>query len=224
MSGLFITLEGGEGAGKTTQSDALARHLESAGCTAVQVHDPGGTALSDYIRQWVKASKPRMSLEAELLLFTAARAQLVRDVIQPWLEKGAVVISDRYRRLHDGLPGIRQGSASGAGQRSERHRNRRSLAEPDLPAGSAAQGGPTPRTAPGPRSMTNGSTPQDARRNPTSAASKSWGCRSTRRFGTGTTSSPRRSRSAGLVLDAQQPVAALATQIWERVQPLLPGA
>ena len=96
MSGLFITLEGGEGAGKTTQSDALARHLESAGCTAVQVHDPGGTALSDYIRQWVKASKPRMSLEAELLLFTAARAQLVRDVIQPWLEKGAVVISDRY--------------------------------------------------------------------------------------------------------------------------------
>ncbi len=96
MSGLFITFEGGEGAGKTTQAELLAARLEADGHRVVRVHEPGGTPLGEYIRSWVKASTSRMTLEAELLLFAAARAQLVREVIAPWLAQGAVVISDRY--------------------------------------------------------------------------------------------------------------------------------
>ena len=223
MSGLFITLEGGEGAGKTTQSDALARHLESAGRTAVQVHDPGGTALSDYIRQWVKASKPRMSLEAELLLFTAARAQLVRDVIQPWLEKGAVVISDRYADSTTAYQGY------GRGLPLEQVRT----------ANAIATGGLWPSLTflldlP-PKEGLRREQPQasfdDERLNPAGRATES----DKRRFEELGLSFHTKVRNGyhklakaeperWVVLNAQQPVVALATQIWERVQPLLAGA
>lgn len=94
-SGLFITLEGGEGAGKSTQAPLLDRRLRDLGYETYLVHEPGTTALGAYLRTWLKGDQPTAPV-AELLLFEAARAQLVQDVIRPAIERGAIVISDRF--------------------------------------------------------------------------------------------------------------------------------
>ena len=91
---LFISFEGGEGAGKTTQAAALADRLRQSGLEVVTVHEPGGTTVGESIRRWVKGVG--LAPETELLLFAAARAQLVADVIRPSLDAGKVVIADRY--------------------------------------------------------------------------------------------------------------------------------
>ena len=96
MSGLFITFEGGEGVGKSTQARLLTDRLRAAGRKVVSVHEPGGTPLGEYIRNWVKAQSAPLTSAAELLLFTASRAELVRRVIRPSLNDGAIVIADRY--------------------------------------------------------------------------------------------------------------------------------
>ena len=91
---LFISFEGGEGAGKTTQAAALADRLRQSGLEVVTVHEPGGTTVGESIRRWVKGVG--LAPETELLLFAAARAQLVATVIRPSLDAGKVVIADRY--------------------------------------------------------------------------------------------------------------------------------
>lgn len=91
---LFITFEGGDGAGKTTQVRLLVAHLEAAGRQVVAVREPGGTALGEQIRPWVKGVE--LAPETELLLFSAARAQLVREVIRPALAQDKVVVADRF--------------------------------------------------------------------------------------------------------------------------------
>ena len=96
MSGLFITFEGGEGSGKTTQSDMLVARLQAAGRRVVRLHEPGGTPLGERIRGWVKAQNSPLTLQAELLLFVASRAELVQRVIRPELEADSIVIADRY--------------------------------------------------------------------------------------------------------------------------------
>ena len=93
---LFVSFEGGEGSGKTTQAARLAKYLTGLGYRVVQVHEPGGTTLGTYVREWVKATSSQMSPQAELFLFAAARAELVRRVIEPWLEQDSIVIADRY--------------------------------------------------------------------------------------------------------------------------------
>ncbi len=93
---MFITFEGGEGVGKSTQARLLTERLSAAGRKVVSVHEPGGTLLGDYIRRWVKSQSAPLTSEAELLLFTASRAELVRRVIRPSLDDGAIVIADRY--------------------------------------------------------------------------------------------------------------------------------
>ena len=97
MSGLFISFEGGEGSGKTTQSEMLAARLE-AECSrrVVRLHEPGGTPLGEYIRDWVKAQSAPLTLQAELLLFAASRAELVQRVIRPELEADSIIVADRY--------------------------------------------------------------------------------------------------------------------------------
>jgi len=97
MRGRFITFEGGEGCGKSTHVRRLAEALRAEGKDVVLTREPGGTPLAEKIRGLIKdeAEDPPVD-RAELLLFLAARAQLVRNVIRPALERGAWVISDRF--------------------------------------------------------------------------------------------------------------------------------
>ena len=97
MSGLFITFEGGEGSGKTTQLKALLIHLRSTGLGAVETRDPGGTPIGKQIRALLlDRDNSRMASAAELLLYEASRAQLVHEVIRPALEAGRIVLCDRF--------------------------------------------------------------------------------------------------------------------------------
>lgn len=92
---LFITFEGGEGGGKSTQARALARRFSKMGIPALLTQEPGGTPLGHEIRRWLKG-KGEIDSPTELLLFNASRAQLVSQVIRPALEGGTVVICDRF--------------------------------------------------------------------------------------------------------------------------------
>jgi len=97
MTGLFITLEGPDGCGKSTQIAPLAEYLRSKGRVVFTTREPGGTAISDQVRQILMAMKnTTMHPRTELLLFLSARAQLVEEVIRPRLAAGEIVISDRY--------------------------------------------------------------------------------------------------------------------------------
>ena len=97
MRGRFITFEGGEGCGKSTQVARLKEALEADGIEVVLVREPGGTWLSEEIRRLIKDQYEDAPCDrAELLLFLAARAQLVRNVIRPALEAGKWVVSDRF--------------------------------------------------------------------------------------------------------------------------------
>ena len=92
---LFITFEGGEGCGKSMQAKALYRRLLRSGVPALLTHEPGGTPLGSALRRWLKFQE-EFDPQAELLLFNASRAHLVSRVIRPALEKGTVVICDRF--------------------------------------------------------------------------------------------------------------------------------
>lgn len=94
---LFITFEGGEGCGKSVQARALYKRLSQLVIPVVLTHEPGGTSLSRKLGRWLKwAQDTGISPLAELLLFNTSRTQLVDEVIRPNLEKGKVVICDRY--------------------------------------------------------------------------------------------------------------------------------
>ncbi len=92
---LFIAFEGGEGSGKSTQADRLLQRLSDTGHRAVLVREPGTTTLGLYLREYLKSKRP-LTLESELLLFAAARAQLVAEEIRPALERDITVVADRY--------------------------------------------------------------------------------------------------------------------------------
>lgn len=96
--GLFITFEGSEGCGKSTQIRLLTDALQRRQQRVVVVREPGGTPIGEQIRHTLQYSREShaMTPETELLLFTASRAQLVRETILPALESGAIVISDRF--------------------------------------------------------------------------------------------------------------------------------
>jgi dTMP kinase len=98
MKGLFITFEGTEGGGKSTQSRFLAEHLRKLGRTVRILREPGGTPIGEEIRHTLKHSEANhaMTSEAELLLMNASRAQLVREVIRPALAAGEIVLCDRF--------------------------------------------------------------------------------------------------------------------------------
>jgi dTMP kinase len=98
MNGFFITFEGTEGSGKSTQIPLLAERLKSLGHQVRILREPGGTPIGEEIRHTLKHSKANeaMTPEAELLLMNASRAQLVREVIRPALAAGEIVLSDRF--------------------------------------------------------------------------------------------------------------------------------
>ncbi len=93
----FISIEGPDGSGKSTQARLLADHLASQGYAVLFSREPGGTEIGDQIRRVIMSlDNKRMSPQAEFLLFSASRAQLVREVIQPRLAAGGVVVCDRF--------------------------------------------------------------------------------------------------------------------------------
>jgi len=94
----FITFEGSEGCGKSTQVARLAARLTKAGVPLLVTREPGGTAIGEKIRHLLQFAPESVAMtpETELLLFEASRSQLVREIIQPALDRGTVVISDRF--------------------------------------------------------------------------------------------------------------------------------
>ncbi len=93
--GTLVTLEGGEGSGKSTQAEALAALMREQGYTVVLTREPAGTELGDVVKGIFQRGVA-VTAESELFLFEAARAQHVRDVIRPALGRGEVVLCDRY--------------------------------------------------------------------------------------------------------------------------------
>ncbi len=96
MPGLFITLEGIDGCGKSTQIEMLADALNDRGVSPLITREPGGTAMGERIRRLLSEAGNAMAARTELFLIIAARAQHVRELIRPALEADRVVISDRY--------------------------------------------------------------------------------------------------------------------------------
>ncbi len=97
MKGIFITFEGSEGCGKSTQSGLAYNYLKRKNRKVLYLREPGGTAISEKIRNILLDSGNRsMIAECEMLLYMAARAQVVRQVIEPALSRGFIVISDRF--------------------------------------------------------------------------------------------------------------------------------
>ncbi len=96
LHGLFITLEGGEGAGKSVQLEALAAELSGQGREVVTTREPGGTPLGERLREILLGLDSDLDPLAEAMLFAAARAELVTAVIKPALDLGDFVICDRY--------------------------------------------------------------------------------------------------------------------------------
>lgn len=95
--GSFITFEGIDGSGKTTQLSGIAEYLENQGKEVLKLREPGGTSIGEQIRNiLLSRGNMAMSVETELMLFAAARAQLVREVIEPALAEGKWVLCDRF--------------------------------------------------------------------------------------------------------------------------------
>ncbi|MDD4981011.1 MAG: dTMP kinase [Candidatus Omnitrophica bacterium] len=97
MKGKFITFEGSEGSGKSTQSKLLSQYLKRKGFRIVYLREPGGTKVSEKIRKILLDHKnDSMTPMAEMLLYMAARAQVVNEIIAPALKEGKIVICDRF--------------------------------------------------------------------------------------------------------------------------------
>ncbi|WP_438482965.1 dTMP kinase [Oleiharenicola lentus] len=113
--GTLISFEGSEGSGKSTQIARLAGHLQRIHREVVATREPGGTEIGEQIRNIIvhNSKGDEMCPETELLLFTAARAQVVREVIAPALQRGAVVLSDRYLDSSTVYQGIARNLAPG---------------------------------------------------------------------------------------------------------------
>ncbi len=93
---MLITFEGIDGCGKTTQIKLLKEYIESKGLTVVTMREPGGSDFSEQLRKILLSSKHKVGARSELLLFEAARANLVDTIIKPELQQGKIVICDRF--------------------------------------------------------------------------------------------------------------------------------
>jgi dTMP kinase len=96
VKGFFIVFEGLDGSGKTTQAQRLARHLQQRGSEVISVEEPGGTPLGEHIRTILLDETSSLEPLTELLLYAASRHELTHRVIRPSLERGAIVICQRY--------------------------------------------------------------------------------------------------------------------------------
>lgn len=131
MSGLFITMEGTDGAGKTTQIKLLEKYLTNKGFKVVCTREPGGTPISEKIREIIiDKNNSEMTDMTEALLYAASRAQHVNDVIIPTLKEGGIVISDRF--VDSSV--VYQGFARSIGERLIKNINKYAVGdlEPDI--------------------------------------------------------------------------------------------
>lgn len=94
--GLLISFEGIDGSGKTTQIQNLVSQLRTQGYTVTTLREPGGTKISESIRELLLDSRSQINPMAEAMLYAAARAQLVQDVVEPLLDQGMIVLADRF--------------------------------------------------------------------------------------------------------------------------------
>lgn len=110
MKSLFVTFEGGEGAGKTTLIDRIERHLKEQNLEVVRTREPGGSLLSETIRKWVlEHNDLNIAPMTELLLFLAARAQHIAELILPSLQQGKIVLCDRFNDSTVAYQGVARG-------------------------------------------------------------------------------------------------------------------
>lgn len=109
MTGRFITLEGGDGAGKTTQAELLTAWLEANGRRVVRTREPGGTDLGLRVREIVLHERGHIAPRAEALLYAADRAHHVETVVRPALARGDVVLQDRYIDSSVAYQGVARG-------------------------------------------------------------------------------------------------------------------
>ncbi len=109
---MFISFEGIDGSGKSTQARLLASALRGQGREVVEVREPGGTDLGEVLRSLVLDPKRSIVPQAELLVFSAARAQLVAEVIRPSLDSGQTVVADRYADSSTAYQGAGRGVAA----------------------------------------------------------------------------------------------------------------
>ncbi len=110
MNGTFVVFEGPDGSGKSCMLDAVEEHLAARGVRTTRVRDPGGTAIGQQIREVLLRPENRsMCVMTELLLYVASRAQLVEERIRPALERGEIVLSDRFflsTLVYQGVAGV----------------------------------------------------------------------------------------------------------------------
>lgn len=106
---LFISFEGGEGAGKTSLINAVEKHLLARGISLVRTREPGGTSLGDQVRAWLLNPSHAVAPKAELALFLASRAQQLFEVIAPALAAGKVVLCDRFNDSTIAYQGVARG-------------------------------------------------------------------------------------------------------------------
>ncbi len=131
MKGIFISIEGADGSGKTTQIQMLRQYFEKKGYDVIVTREPGGTKISEEIRSIILDEKHmNMSYITEMLLYAAARAQLVEQVIAPAKKEGKIIISDRFVDSS----AVYQGIARGLGTEMVYNVNRYAIAacEPDI--------------------------------------------------------------------------------------------
>ena len=128
-AGLLVSIEGGEGAGKSTVRQALHELLESRGFEVVSTREPGGTVVGESIRELLLDPAGRLAAETELLLMFASRAQLVRAVVMPALARGAAVLADRFTDASFAYQGGGRGIAMGVIAELERWA---AVVKPDL--------------------------------------------------------------------------------------------
>lgn len=114
VNSLFITLEGGEGAGKSTLMKKLAQALRDQGYEVVETRQPGGTRLGEQIREWLLHHRADMKIGpyAELMLFLADRTQHIEEVIAPALKSGKIVLCDRFNDSTVAYQGVARGIGS----------------------------------------------------------------------------------------------------------------
>lgn len=114
MKGIFISFEGPDGSGKTTQIQLLAEYCKEKGLKTIATREPGGTPISEKIREIILDNRNKeMAPAAEALLYAASRAQLVDQVIKPALEEGTIVLSDRFMDSSIAYQGYGRGLGDG---------------------------------------------------------------------------------------------------------------